>query len=110
MNTKKYRQGLLNINDKILIREGERVPADGIVLNDGVNVNPSILTGESLPQKLFKGSDIYAGTQVVSGSANILVTHTSSNSRIGKILKKVEEQIYNKTPLISLTDKVVTIF
>jgi Cu+-exporting ATPase len=96
---------LLNINDKVLIREGERIPADGTVLNDGVNINPSILTGESLPQKLFKGSDIYAGTQVVSGAAEILVTHTSGNSRIGKILKKVEEQIYNKTPLISLTDK-----
>ncbi|MCP4267257.1 MAG: heavy metal translocating P-type ATPase [Candidatus Brocadiaceae bacterium] len=101
---------LLNTNDKVLISEGECVPADGIVLNDGVNINPSILTGESLPQKLFKGSDIYAGTQVVSGSAEIQVTHTSSNSRIGKILKKVEEQIYNKTPLISLTDKAAQYF
>ncbi len=96
---------LLSINDRVLIREGERIPADGIVLNDGVNINPSILTGESLPQKLFKGSDIYAGTQVVSDFAEIKVTLVGGNSRIGKILKKVEEQIYNKTPLISLTDK-----
>lgn len=100
----------LSVNDKVLIREGERVPVDGIVLNDGVDINPSILTGESLPQKLFKGSDIYAGTQVISGSAEILVAHTSNNSRIGKILKKVEEQIYNKTPLISLTDKAAQYF
>ena len=53
---------LLNEDDKVLIKEGERVPADGIVLNEWVNINPSILTGESLPQKLFKDSVIYAGT------------------------------------------------
>ncbi|MFV1975461.1 MAG: heavy metal translocating P-type ATPase [Candidatus Scalindua sp.] len=101
---------LLNVDDKVLIKEGERVPADGIVLNEWVNINPSILTGESLPQKLFKDSVIYAGTQVVAGYAKILVKHTAGNSRIGQILKKVEEQIYDKTPLISLTDKAAQYF
>ena len=101
---------LLNMDDKVLIKEGERVPADGIVLNEWVNINPSILTGESLPQKLFKDSVIYAGTQVVAGYAKILVKHTAGNSRIGQILKKVEEQIYNKTPLISLTDRAAQYF
>ena len=100
----------LNVDDKVLIKEGERVPADGTVLNEWVNINPSILTGESLPQKLFKGSVIYAGTQVVAGYAKILVKQTTGNSRIGQILKKVEEQIYNKTPLISLTDKAAQYF
>ena len=100
----------LNADDKVLIKEGERVPADGTVLNEWVNINPSILTGESLPQKLFKDSDIYAGTQVVAGYAEILVKQTTGNSRIGQILKKVEEQIYNKTPLISLTDKAAQYF
>ncbi|MCF6150203.1 MAG: heavy metal translocating P-type ATPase [Candidatus Kuenenia sp.] len=95
----------LNTGDKILVEEGERVPADGEVINEWVNINPSVLTGESLPQKLFKGAKIYAGTQVVSNDAEILIEHTAGSSRIGKILKKVEEQIYNKTPLISLTDK-----
>ncbi len=100
----------LNVGDKVLIKEGERVPADGTLLNEWVNINPSILTGESLPQKLFKGSVIYAGTQVVAGYAKILVKQTTGNSRIGQILKKVEEQIYNKTPLISLTDKAAQYF
>ncbi len=100
----------LNADDKVLIKEGERVPADGTVLNEWVNINPSILTGESLPQKLFKGSAIYAGTQIVAGYAKVLVKQTSGNSRIGQILKKVEEQIYNKTPLISLTDKAAQYF
>ncbi len=100
----------LNIGDKVLIKEGERVPADGIILNEWVNINPSILTGESLPQKLFKNSAIYAGTQVVAGYAQILIKQTTGDSRIGQILKKVEEQIYNKTPLISLTDKAAQYF
>jgi len=100
----------LNAGDKILVKEGERVPADGEVINDWVNINPSVLTGESLPQKLFKGAKIYAGTQVVSEGAEILIEHTAGSSRIGKILKKVEEQIYNKTPLISLTDKAAQYF
>ncbi len=100
----------LNVEDKVLIKEGERVPADGVVLNEWVNINPSILTGESLPQKLFKDSAIYAGTQVVAGYAQILIKQATGDSRIGQILKKVEEQIYNKTPLISLTDKTAQYF
>ena len=100
----------LNVDDKVLVKEGERIPADGAVVSEWVNINPSILTGESLPQKLFKGSEIFAGTQVVSDSVEILVKRTTDNSRIGQILKKVEEQIYNKTPLISLTDKAAQYF
>ena len=100
----------LNVDDKILVKEGERIPADGVVISEWVNINPSILTGESLPQKLFKGSEVFAGTQVVSDSVEILVKRTTDNSRIGQILKKVEEQIYNKTPLISLTDKAAQYF
>ncbi|WP_347273409.1 heavy metal translocating P-type ATPase [Candidatus Kuenenia sp.] len=100
----------LNTGDKILVNEGERIPADGEMINDWVNINPSVLTGESLPQKLFKGAKIYAGTKVVSGYAEILIEHTTGGSRIGRILKKVEEQIYNKTPLISLTDKAAHYF
>jgi heavy metal translocating P-type ATPase len=107
---KKVPARLLNVNDKVLVKEGERIPADGVVVSEWVNINPSILTGESLPQKLFKGSEIFAGTQVVSDSVEILVKHTTDNSRIGQILKTVEEQIYNKTPLISLTDKAAQYF
>ena len=87
---------LLNVNDKVLVKEGERIPADGVVVSECANINPSILTGESIPQKLFKGSEIFAGTQVVSDSVEILVKCTTGNSRIGQILKKVEDQIYNK--------------
>ena len=101
---------LLNVNDKVLVKEGERIPADGVVVSECANINPSILTGESIPQKLFKGSEIFAGTQVVSDSVEILVKCTTGNSRIGQILKKVEDQIYNKTPLISLTDKAAQYF
>lgn len=96
---------LLAVGDKILIHERARIPADGVVVNEFVNINPAILTGESTPQKLFQGSEIYAGTEVVSNVAEVLVKRTPSDSRIGQILKKVEEQIGNKTPLISLTDK-----
>ena len=45
----------LNVDDKVLIKEGERVPADGIVLNEWVNINPSILTGESPSSKTIQG-------------------------------------------------------
>ncbi len=96
---------LLKVGDKILLHERERIPADGIVVNDYVNVNPSLLTGESTPQKLFQGAEIYAGTEVVTDSAEVLVKRTAGDSRIGQILNKVEEQIDNTTPLVSLTDR-----
>ncbi|MDR4507090.1 MAG: heavy metal translocating P-type ATPase [Candidatus Brocadiaceae bacterium] len=100
----------LQEGDTVLIKKGDRIPADGIVTNEWVNINPSILTGESLPQKLLKGSRIFAGTQVISDSAEIVVKHTVGDSRIGEILKKVEEQVQTKTPFISFTDKAAQFF
>jgi len=100
----------LNEGEKVCIKEGGRIPADGVVLNEWIVINPSVLTGETIPQKLYKGANAFAGTQVISDRAEILVKQTVENSRIGQILKKAEEQVYNKTPLISLTDKAAQYF
>lgn len=101
---------LLCVGDMVFVKKGERIPADGILASAWVNINPSILTGESLPQKIFKDSRVFAGTQVVSDSAEIVIEKSTDDSRIGEILRKVEEQVHNKTPLTSLTDKAAQYF
>lgn len=100
--------------DLIFLKEGDRVPADGIViLNKSLNINESLLTGESVPVAKKSGDKemlmarpqgdnsifVYSGTMLVSGQGIILVKAIGRDTemgRIGKILDSVEQ---DKTPL-----------
>ena len=89
----------------IVVKPGEKIPADGKLLTEQIYVNSAVLTGESLPQKVLQEGLCYAGTQVHSGEAKVLVTHVGPSSRVGKILRNLERQALDKTPLISMTDR-----
>ncbi len=100
--------------DVIFVKEGDRVPADGVVvLNKGLNINESLLTGESVPVAKVSGDSklemarpqgdnspyVYSGTMVVSGQGIVLIKAIGRETeigRIGKILNAVEQ---DRTPL-----------
>lgn len=74
--------------DVCTLREGDRVPADGLLIrSDSISLNESILTGESgaiVKQADERGVEIYAGSTVVEGGASVFVTATGSSTRFGK--------------------------
>jgi P-type Ca2+ transporter type 2C len=93
-------------DDVVIVNEGDRIPADGYVINGtNLSVDESILTGESVPV-LKADTDtgehnakVYSGTLVVKGKALVKITHTSVKTEIGKIGKILQELGDEKTPL-----------
>lgn len=89
--------------DVVILEAGDRVPADGIVLESyALQVNESILTGESLPViKTTKIEEnlLYLGTTIVSGRGKFKVTKTGVNTRFGTLAQTLTEVEDRKTPL-----------
>jgi len=80
----------LNTDDIILVRPGEKVPADGIVLSGTSTLNTAALTGESLPRDIVPGQEIISGTINLTGALKIKVTKPYEDSTVAKVLDLVE--------------------
>jgi Cu2+-exporting ATPase len=80
--------------DKVLIAAGERVPADGIVISGGGDIDHSLITGESDPVSIGKGDQIYAGTLNLSHALTLKVTAADDMTllaEIGKLMANAEQ-------------------
>ncbi|WP_424511376.1 heavy metal translocating P-type ATPase [Scopulibacillus darangshiensis] len=88
----------LNIGDVIRIKPGERIPADGIILNGETSVDESAMTGESMPILKSVNASVLAGTVNIDGSLKVKVTKTSNDSLFSKILILVQNAQSEKAP------------
>ncbi|HSF46363.1 MAG TPA: HAD-IC family P-type ATPase, partial [Chitinophagaceae bacterium] len=95
----------LKENDIILIKPGEKVPADGVVVEGESYLNESMLTGESKPNAKSKGDKIIAGSLNGNGVIRISVLHNSKDSYLAQVIKLVKEaqQSKSKTQLLANT-------
>lgn len=95
----------LKINDVILIKPGEKVPADGIIIEGESYLNESMLTGESKPAKKEKGDSVIGGSINGNGSLKVKVKHTGKDSYLNKVISLVEEAQKAKSQTQNLADK-----
>lgn len=103
---KKVAPEQVRIGDVIIVKPGEKVPLDGIVLDGRSLVDTSALTGESVPRSLNKGDEILAGMINRSGLLTVRVTKKYSESTVARILDLVENAASKKAP----TEKFITKF
>ena len=96
--------------DLVVVAMGERIPVDGIVVESFGSIDNSLITGESVPERVSEGSLVAAGAMNLSGSIVIETTSVSASSRIARIADLVREATATKTKITSLTDKVSAIF
>jgi len=96
----------LKSNDIILIKPGEKVAADGIVLEGNSYVNESMLTGESVPVKKEKDAKLIGGAINGDGSLRVKVTGTGSDSYLSKVINMVQSAQAAKSSTQNLADKV----
>ncbi|MEX2116480.1 MAG: heavy metal translocating P-type ATPase [Bacteroidota bacterium] len=82
----------------IVIRPGERVPLDGVVLSGGSTIDQSAMTGESLPVPKSMGDFVFAGSFNQRGALEVRVTKISDDSTIARIIRLVEEAQARKAP------------
>lgn len=97
-------------NDILKIRAGDFFPADGLVLEGISNVNNSLLTGESLPAKVHVGEQVFSGTQNIDYDLLIRVEKIQDETRLGSILKNVENGWAHRSQIVDLTSKVSKYF
>lgn len=95
----------LQKDDIVLIKPGEKVPADGIVSEGESYLNESMLTGESIPVKKEKNDKIIGGSINGNGSLKVRVLHTGKDSYLNKVIKLVEEAQKTKSRTQHLADR-----
>lgn len=94
------------IDDIILVKSGEKIPLDGVVIEGSAQIDTSSFTGESVPKKYTIGAKIYAGMLNIDSTLKIKVEKRSSESEIVKILDIVESATNKKTT----TERFITKF
>jgi Zn2+/Cd2+-exporting ATPase len=100
----------LGIGDRILVRPGQRIPMDGIVLAGASAVNQAPITGESVPIEKAPGSEVYAGTVNGQGALTVRVTRLAADTTIARIIKMVEEAQAQKAPSQRFVDRFARVY
>lgn len=97
-------------SDIILVKPGEEVPVDGVVLSGESSVDESMITGESIPAEKTEGSPVYGGTMNRHGFLKIRATRVGEDSTLSRIIKLIEEAQMKKAPIQSYADMVSAYF
>ena len=99
----------LQIGDEILLEAGDELPADGVVLSArGLEVNESMLTGESASIDKKKHDEVYAATTVIAGSARVRVTAVGDATKAGAISATLKQYTPRLTPLQQAIQNAIT--
>lgn len=100
----------LSAGDIVLVRPGERVPADGVVTEGNSLVDESMLTGEPLPEQKAEGSAVTAGTVNGAGSLQFRADRVGAETTLAQIIRMVEEAQGAKLPIQGLVDRITLWF
>jgi Cu+-exporting ATPase len=96
--------------DVVLVRPGERLPADGTIVEGTSTVDESLLTGESLPVDKSEGSPAYAGTLNHQGVLTLRIARAGGDTALARIARAVEDAQGDKAPIARLADRVSAYF
>lgn len=88
----------LSVGDLLLIRPGERIPADGKIVIGQTNIDEAAISGESIPVTKSKGDEVFAGTVNLRGIIRIEMTKTSNETLFHKIIELVQSAQSEKSP------------
>lgn len=100
----------VKVDDILLVKPGERIPVDGIILSGESTIDESMLTGESMPVTKEKEQKVFAATINKTGSFTFRATGVGAQTALAQIVRLVEEAQGSKAPIQRLADKVASIF
>jgi Cu+-exporting ATPase len=100
----------LQVDDKIIIKPGEKIPTDGIVISGYSSVDEKIITGESIPIEKNVGSEVIGATVNKTGLLKIRATKVGEDTALSQIVRLVEEAQASSAPVQKFADRVVEKF
>jgi Cu+-exporting ATPase len=100
----------VTVDDILLVKPGERIPVDGVILSGQSEVDESMLTGESMPVAKETGQKVFAATMNKTGSFTFRATGVGAGTALAQIIRLVEEAQGSKAPIQRLADKVASVF
>lgn len=100
----------LAVGDLIVVKTGERVAADGVVIEGAASVDESALTGESLPVQKTVGDTVKTATFAVSGRIVLRAEKIGRDTALAQIIRLVDEATSSKAPIARLADKISGVF
>lgn len=96
--------------DQALIRPGERIPVDGLIIRGEAALNQLSLTGESMPVDKKPGDQVYAGTVLYNGMLVVQVERAGEQSTLGRLIQLVQEAENVRAPILRVTERYARYF
>lgn len=100
----------IEVGDILVVRPGEKIPADGVIVEGSAAVDESMITGESLPVDKKKGDGVIGATINKSSMLKIKATKVGTDTTLSQIVKMVQEAIAERAPMQRLADVVSSYF
>ncbi len=100
----------IKLNDVMIVKPGEKIPTDGVVIRGESSVDESMISGESMPVDKIKGSFVIGATVNQDGILYIKAAKIGKDTFLSHIIKLVEEAQGSKIPIQKLADKITSVF
>jgi Cu2+-exporting ATPase len=100
----------IKVGDTLVIRPGEKIPADGKIIEGDSLVDESMITGESLPVEKRFGDKVTGGTVNQNGSLKMIAEKVGSDTALAQIIRLVQEAQGSKAPVQNLADRIASVF
>jgi Cu2+-exporting ATPase len=100
----------IEVGDEVMVKPGERIPADGKIMKGFTFINESMISGEPLPVEKREGKKVYAGTLNEANTFYYIVSKTGKDTLLGHVVGMIQDAESNRRPVQKMVDKVSGIF
>lgn len=100
----------VKVNDIVVVKPGNKIPTDGIIIEGETSIDESMITGESLPKDKYQGDEVIGGTYNCFGSIKVKVSRVGKDTTLKQIVKAVEVAQESRAPIQKLVDKIAAYF
>ena len=98
------------VGDSVLLRQGDRVPVDGVVIDGSAFLDTSVMTGEPLPREISEGEEAVSGSRVASGYILLRAEKVGADTAFSQVVEMVRAASVSKAPVQKIADKVSGVF